>query len=1124
MTKRASWFGPGMSLNRKEPGRARPGVHCLVVVASLFSVQTAGAAGTFYVDRANSSCSDSGPGTSTAPYCTISAALAARASSGTTINVRPGTYREQVTVSASGASGSPLVLRATGPGVIVDGADDFGSMAQWTLYSGNVWLASSVTWSPLQAFADGARLTPSTASPGSLPTRSFTYVSGSGLYANVGGGNPGSHQALVGHRTYGVRLSGKSWVTIDGFAVTRTEDRAVYLTSSSNNCVVTNNTVSFGNVYGIQATGCSSVLIGSNVVSDNNDHGIVLTTGSTGCTVQDNESFRNARPSVRAANGIYLSGANGNQLLRNRLHDNQDTGEQIQSSSNNNVSIQNRSWNNGDHGYDHLNSIGTLHVGDVAWGNYKDGFSIEGSAKGTRVFDCIATDNGLTTGEFDLWVDAGSDSGFVSDYNIFWNSTSQPPIKFISTQYSSIDAYKSASGQDANSTQANPRFVNPSGGDFHLSAGSPAIDAASSSVPNWPPTDAEGKSRFDDPGTPNTGTGSPNYADRGALEFISAANQPPVAALTVNPSSGNAPLNVTADASGSHDPDGSIVSYRFDFGDGTVVGPQASSQAGHTYAAGSWTCTVTVTDNGGLTGSASKGVTATGVDHPPVVTAPATASGPENTVITVNVTASDPDGNPITSLTADLTGLPAGNNAVFTPNASKTAGTLTWTPKFGDMRATPYNVTFTASNAMSGSASTAITVTKGDHPPVVVAPSTVSGAETSVITVDVTASDPDGEPITSLTADLGGLPPGNNAVFNSNASHTAGTLTWTPTFNDSRNAPYNVTFTATNAISGRATTAITVTNVDRAPSAAAPATASGAENSTITVNVTASDPDGDAITSLTADLSGLPPGNNAVFTTNATRTAGTLTWKPTFDDSRSTPYTVRFTAANAMTSVPAQTDITVSNTDRAPVVTAQTSVTANPGVQLVINVTAADPDGDAIASLTASLSGLPAGNATFVANATNTSGQLTWTPNAGDKGRYNVSFVATNALSGSATTNIRVAPHLTSGPLPTIAPMDPEPSQAGSLPTQLALSMAYPNPSRGAVAFALDLPRPARVKWMVQDLQGRVLWTEARTDPAGRALLSWNGTVQGRGRAPAGLYMVTVSVEGQRLARRLVVY
>jgi PKD repeat protein len=72
----------------------------------------------------------------------------------------------------------------------------------------------------------------------------------------------------------------------------------------------------------------------------------------------------------------------------------------------------------------------------------------------------------------------------------------------------------------------------------------------------------------------------------------------------VQPASGTAPLDVHASASGSSDPDGHIVSYLFDFGDGTRVGPQASPDATHTYAAGHWTVRVDVTDDGGATASA----------------------------------------------------------------------------------------------------------------------------------------------------------------------------------------------------------------------------------------------------------------------------------------------------------------------------------------------------------------------------------------------------------------------------------------------------------------------------------------------------------------------------------------
>lgn len=75
-------------------------------------------------------------------------------------------------------------------------------------------------------------------------------------------------------------------------------------------------------------------------------------------------------------------------------------------------------------------------------------------------------------------------------------------------------------------------------------------------------------------------------------------SNPPLAGLTVNPASGVAPLEVTADASSSG-VDGlcpaPIESYTFDFGDGTIVGPQASPVATHSFTEPDKEFVVTVT-------------------------------------------------------------------------------------------------------------------------------------------------------------------------------------------------------------------------------------------------------------------------------------------------------------------------------------------------------------------------------------------------------------------------------------------------------------------------------------------------------------------------------------------------
>ncbi|PYM08453.1 MAG: hypothetical protein DMD82_02460, partial [Candidatus Rokuibacteriota bacterium] len=774
--------------------------------------------GTYYVDRSDPACSNTGPGTEAQPYCTISAAVGNRGGPGVTILVKPGVYPEQVMLK-SGAPNAPFQLRAL-PGVVVDGADLFSDPAKWVQVSGNVWLAPDVTWNPAQVFADGARLAASNAQPASLPARSFVWAQGAGLYVNGGGGNPATHQAMVGHRANGFTANHRSWATVDGFTVMRTEDRGIYLLGSCANVTLTHNTVRFANKAGIQAVGGLGLILGSNVVSDNKSHGIALTEGVSGSTLEDNESFRNAK-SLPSVAGIYLSASPGNTLRRNRLHDNQDCGLHIESGSNNCVSYLNASWNNGGNGYHMIAAKGAIHVCDVAYGNRMSGFSVQSGSTGARIYDSIASNNGLPTNAYDLWVDGSSVSGFASDYNLFWNSTSQPPVSYASSAYSSVSAYGAQSGQDAQTLQVDPRFVNPAAGDLHLQAGSPAIDNASSGVNSWPALDAAGRPRADDPAAANAGTGPVKYADRGAFEFVPADQAPLVFAPASVSIPEGSPLTVTvyaADADGQ--PIASLAADLtglppvqnavFTVGPADTTGTLSWTPG---YGdAGTYTVTFSVANN--FSSSTAMAITVTNTDRAPIVaTPPATVA--EGTPLTLTVHAADPDGQAIMSLAADPSTLPSG--ATFTAAPGDTSGTLSWTPGYGD--AGTYTVMFTAVNALSGSAGAALTVTNVDRAPVVTAPATAAVAEGTPSTLAIHAADPDGDAITSPTADLSALPSG--ATFSAGPDDTTGTLSWTPSYGDS--GTYTVTFTAANALSDTSSTVVTVTKVDRVPIVTAPA-------------------------------------------------------------------------------------------------------------------------------------------------------------------------------------------------------------------------------------------------------------------------------------------------------------
>ncbi|MFN7151269.1 MAG: PKD domain-containing protein, partial [Microthrixaceae bacterium] len=87
-------------------------------------------------------------------------------------------------------------------------------------------------------------------------------------------------------------------------------------------------------------------------------------------------------------------------------------------------------------------------------------------------------------------------------------------------------------------------------------------------------------------------------------------NLAPIAVATATPTSGNAPLTVGFDAAGSTDPDGSIVSYAWNFGNSTN-GTGATASATYT-AGGVYNATLTVTDNGGATATSTVTITVSG--------------------------------------------------------------------------------------------------------------------------------------------------------------------------------------------------------------------------------------------------------------------------------------------------------------------------------------------------------------------------------------------------------------------------------------------------------------------------------------------------------------------------------
>ncbi|MEM6628567.1 MAG: PKD domain-containing protein, partial [Bacteroidota bacterium] len=146
---------------------------------------------------------------------------------------------------------------------------------------------------------------------------------------------------------------------------------------------------------------------------------------------------------------------------------------------------------------------------------------------------------------------------------------------------------------------------------------------------------------------PNDGSvvvGKGNFAALDGPVLICPDNEAPNASFIATPISGNAPLDVSFDASASTDSDGTIVSYEWDFGDGaTGLGVTAT----HTYLAGGvFTAQLTVTDEFGAVDSIAATITVLGNNLQPTASF---TSAPDSINAPIEIgfdatTSVDPDG------------------------------------------------------------------------------------------------------------------------------------------------------------------------------------------------------------------------------------------------------------------------------------------------------------------------------------------------------------------------------------------------------------------------------------------------------------------------------------------------
>ncbi|GJQ59548.1 MAG: hypothetical protein SCALA701_23490 [Candidatus Scalindua sp.] len=272
----------------------------------------------------------------------------------------------------------------------------------------------------------------------------------------------------------------------------------------------------------------------------------------------------------------------------------------------------------------------------------------------------------------------------------------------------------------------------------------------------------------------------------------------------------------------------------------------------------------------------------------------------EGQSLNFTVTAHDPDGD---TLSYTASNLPSG--ATF----NESTGGFSWTPTL-EQSGTYQNITFQVSDGTdTDSESITITVVNFAPKPILDPIEDFTVKEGETVTLNPTASDPEGAPLT----------------FSYSGWMTSNP--YTTTYDDA--GTHTVTVTVSNGSSSVSQlVTITVTDVNRQPVLDPIADIIVNEGETVTLNPTASDPDGDTLT----------------FTYSGWM--NTNSYATSYEDAGVHPVTV--TVSDGKLSVSQDVTITVFNNNNPPKLDPIADITVNAGDTVTLNPTATDLDDDAL--------------------------------------------------------------------------------------------------------------------------------------------------------------------------------